>query len=140
MLIRTQKIKRAKGERLNIRFNRIIKLEFHGTRLTSDGGLLAYRKLDDASGLFNSASDVMSDRRIGRNIQHYMINLLRLVLPGKVNYWSLRTLLVKRIKIGAKVFRHSRYVIFQMEEVAIRKEIFADRLSRINRLPCCSHQ
>jgi len=73
----TQKMKHAKGERLNIRFNRKIKLEFHGARLTSDGGLLAYRELDDALGLFNSASTVMNDRRTGRNIQHDMTNLLR---------------------------------------------------------------
>ncbi len=48
-----QKKKHTIGERLNIRFNRKIKLEFHGARLTSDGGLLAYRELDDALGLFN---------------------------------------------------------------------------------------
>jgi len=71
-----QKMKHTKGERLNIRFNEKIKLEFHGARLTSDGGL-AYRELDDALGLFNSASTVMSDRRTGRNIQHDMTNLLR---------------------------------------------------------------
>jgi hypothetical protein len=64
------------GERLNIRFNRKIKLEFYGARLTSDGGLLAYRELDEVLGLFNSASDVMSDKRTGRNIQHDMTNLL----------------------------------------------------------------
>jgi hypothetical protein len=75
--MRTQKMKHAKGERLNIRFNRKIKLEFHGARLTSDGGLLAYRELDEALGLFNSASDVMNDKRTGRNIQHDMTNLLR---------------------------------------------------------------
>ena len=57
------KMKYTKGERLNIRFNRKIKLEFHGARLTSDGGLLAYRELDDALGLFNSASTVMSDKK-----------------------------------------------------------------------------
>jgi hypothetical protein len=45
---------------------------------------------------------------------------------------------VKLIKIGAKVLRHSRYVIFQMTEVAISKEMFAEILSRINRLRCCS--
>jgi len=71
------KTKYTKGERLNIRFNRKIKLEFHGARLTSDGGLLAYRELDDALGLFNSASTVMSDKRTGRNIQHDITNLLR---------------------------------------------------------------
>ena len=67
----------AKGERLNIRFDRKIKLEFHGARLTSDGGLLVYRELDDALGLFNSASTVMNDKRTGRNIQHDITNLLR---------------------------------------------------------------
>jgi hypothetical protein len=72
-----QKMKRTMGERLNIRFNRKIKLEFHGARLTSDGGLLAYRELDDALELFNSASDIMNDKRTGRNIQHDMTNLLR---------------------------------------------------------------
>jgi len=35
-----QKIKHTIGERLNIRFNKKIKLEFHGARLTSDGGHL----------------------------------------------------------------------------------------------------
>jgi hypothetical protein len=70
-------MKYTKGERLNIRFNRKIKLEFHGARLTPDGGFLAYRELDEALGLFESASAVMNDRRTGRNIQHDMTNLLR---------------------------------------------------------------
>ncbi len=70
-------MKYTKGERLNIRFNRKIKLEFYGARLTSDSGLLAYRELDEALGLFKSASAVMNDRRTGRNIQHDITNLLR---------------------------------------------------------------
>ena len=72
-----QKMKHTMGERLNICFNRKIKLEFHGARLTSDGGLLAYMELDEALGLFNSASDVMNDKRTGRSIQYDMTNLLR---------------------------------------------------------------
>ena len=37
----------AKEPPLRVTFDRRIKLEFHGARITSDGGLLAYRDLDD---------------------------------------------------------------------------------------------
>lgn len=70
-------MKHTKGERLNIHFNSKIRLEFHGARLTSDGGLLAYRELDETLGLFDSVPPVISDSRSGRNIQHDMTNLLR---------------------------------------------------------------
>jgi hypothetical protein len=43
-------MKHAEGERLNIRFNKKVKLEFHGARLTSDAGLLAYRDQYDCQG------------------------------------------------------------------------------------------
>ena len=61
-------------------------------------------------------------------------------LPGNIKHWSLRTLLVRLIKIGAKVLRQSRYVIFQMAEVAISKGVFSEILSGISRLRCCSLQ
>ena len=51
--------------------------------------------------------------------------LRRLVLPQKIKHWSLRTLLTKLIKIGAKVVRHSRIVTFQMAEVAVSQEVWA---------------
>ena len=57
--------------------NRKIKLEFHGTRLTSDGGLIAYRELYEVLRLFDSVPTAIIDKRCGRNIQHDMINLLR---------------------------------------------------------------
>jgi hypothetical protein len=60
--------------------------------------------------------------------------LRRLALPKKVRDWSLRTLKDKLIKIGAKVVRHSRYVIFQMAEVAVPKALFCEILWRIRRL------
>ena len=60
--------------------------------------------------------------------------LRRLVLPRRIQHWALRTLLAKLIKIGAKVVRHSRMVTFQMAEVAVRKEVWAEMLSRIDRL------
>ena len=60
--------------------------------------------------------------------------LRRLALPKKIRDWSLRTLQVKLIKIGAKVIRHSRYVIFQMAEVMVSKSLFHEILKRISHL------
>jgi len=60
--------------------------------------------------------------------------LRRLALPKSVKHWSLRTLRDKLIKIGAKVVSHSRYVIFQMAEVAVPRVLFREILDRIRRL------
>lgn len=60
--------------------------------------------------------------------------LRRLALPTLVKKGSLRTLRVKLIKIGAKVVRHSRYVVFQMAEVAVPRTLFREILSRIEQL------
>jgi len=38
---------------------------------------------------------------------------------------------VKLIKIGAKVIRHSRYVVFQMAEVVVPRDLFSTILARI---------
>ena len=48
----------------------------------------------------------------------------------RVKHWSLTTLREKLIKIGAKVVTHSRYVIFQMAEVAVPKRLFRAILER----------
>ncbi len=41
---------------------------------------------------------------------------------------------LKLIKIGTKVVTHSRYVVFQMAEVAVPKALFWEILDRIGRL------
>ena len=62
-------------------------------------------------------------------------NLLRcLALPRSVKHWSLTNLREKLIKIGAKVIRHARYVVFQMAEVAVPRNLFRAILERIWRL------
>ena len=57
-------------------------------------------------------------------------NFMRtLALPDAVGQWSLTSLREKLIKIGAKIVRYGRYVTFQMAEVVIPRDLFADRLS-----------
>jgi hypothetical protein len=59
-------------------------------------------------------------------------NFLRtLATPELIKDWSLTSLKEKLIKIGAKVVSHGRYVAFQMAQVAIPRNLFADILQLI---------
>jgi Transposase DDE domain group 1 len=69
---------------LRVDFDRQIKLEFHGSTVTSDAGLLAYRELDDALGLTNTAASGLHDTRIGPNTQHTLLALLRQSLYSRL--------------------------------------------------------
>ncbi len=62
---------------MKLGFDGGIKIEFHGEKLSSNGGLLAYRDLDYVLGLFDSVSASFIDKRTGRNIQHAMPTLMR---------------------------------------------------------------
>ena len=60
--------------------------------------------------------------------------LRRLAVPKGACQWTLTTLREKLIKIGGKVTRHSKYVTFQLAEVAVTRDLFAAILDRIARL------
>ena len=66
-----------KGEILKLSFNSRLRLNFHGAKVTSDAGLLAYRDLDEALGLFDSVPSAFHDSQTGRNLQHGLTALLR---------------------------------------------------------------
>jgi hypothetical protein len=62
-------------------------------------------------------------------------NFLRtLATPEPIKDWSLTSLKDKLIKIGAKVVSHGRYVVFQMAEVAIARQMFQEILRLIAEL------
>jgi hypothetical protein len=69
-LIRENPMGEARKDALKIDFGRRLKLEFHGAKVTSDAGLLAYRELDDALGLTTMTDSELCDNRTGKNTQH----------------------------------------------------------------------
>jgi len=74
----------SKNPHLRVEFDRRLKLEFHGSRITSDAGLLAYRELDDALGLTEVAGGVFQDSRTGKNGRHGMAGLFRQSVFGRL--------------------------------------------------------
>ena len=74
----------AKEPPLRVTFDRRIKLEFHGARITSDGGLLAYRELDDVFDLTAMAASTLGEGRRGKNIRHRLLGLLRQAVYGRL--------------------------------------------------------
>ena len=65
-------------------FNRRLMLQFCGSVVTSDAGLLAYRELDDALGLIEMAGETLADARTGRNGRHALVGLLRQSVFGRL--------------------------------------------------------
>ena len=43
----------------------------------------------------------------------------RLTLPESVKHWSLRSVQTKLIKMGGRLVRHARRLVFQLAEVAV---------------------
>ena len=67
----------AKKGGIRLRFDRRLRLEFRGAKITTDAGLLAVRELDEMMKLTEMAADLIEDKRTGKNIQHQIPGLLR---------------------------------------------------------------
>ena len=69
---------------LRLAFDRRLKLEFHGSQITSDGGLFPFRELDDALGLSAMAGEVLTDPRTGANGRHSLVGQFRQSVFGRL--------------------------------------------------------
>ncbi len=68
----------GKQEALRVDFDGSVRLEFHGAKVTSDAGLLAYRELDEALGLAAEIEELgLQDPRTGQNTRHALTGMLR---------------------------------------------------------------
>ena len=65
-------------------FDPRVRLEFHGSKISSDGGLLLYRELDEALGLFDKTVRFLRDTRKGKNGVHTLMGLLRQSVFGRL--------------------------------------------------------
>jgi hypothetical protein len=67
----------SSGEVLRLDFDRRLMIQFRGSVVTFDAGLIAYRELDDALSLSAMAGEMLADARIGRNGRHALAELFR---------------------------------------------------------------
>jgi hypothetical protein len=74
----------SKTEVLRLDFDRRLMLQFRGSTITSDAGLLAYRELDDALHLTDTAANTLADARTGKNGRHRLAGLLRQAVFGRL--------------------------------------------------------
>jgi Transposase DDE domain group 1 len=74
----------SRSEALRLNFDRRLLLQFRGSVITSDGGLLAYRELDEVLGLTTSGGDRLAEPRTGKNRQHLLVGLLRQSVFGRL--------------------------------------------------------
>ncbi len=83
-LIRENPMGEAGKDALRFNFDRKLKLEFHGTKVTSDSGLLSYRELDDALDLTTLTDSELCYNRTGKNTQHSIAQTIDLQQTGRL--------------------------------------------------------
>jgi hypothetical protein len=71
-----------RGDRVD--FDRRVRLEFRGAQISSDGGLLVMRELDDVLGLSDLAAGALNDSRRGKNTVHRLDGLFRQSVYGRL--------------------------------------------------------
>jgi Transposase DDE domain group 1 len=67
----------APNQPFQLSFNASLKIDFQGSRVTSDGGLILVRDLDERLGFGELIQQHLTDSRRGKNTQFAFVDLLR---------------------------------------------------------------
>src|SRR5262249_60958747 len=76
------------SDAVRLDFDRRLMLQFRGSLVTSDAGLLAYRELDDVLGLTEMAGDVLAGARGGKNGRDALAGWFRRAVFGALAGWG----------------------------------------------------
>ena len=97
-----------RGKRaLRVNFDGKSKLEFHGTMISSDAGLLVYRALDETFALTAGLKDMNEETLTGKNIQYSLTALLRQSVYGRLAGYE-DTNDTDRLRVGPSFTSNSR--------------------------------
>lgn len=125
-------------------FNGLLKIDFQGSRVTSDGGLILVRELDERLGFGALIAQHLTDHRFRSNEVRLMLSLIaynlgnlwrRLVLPKRIENWSLTSLQQRLVKTGGRLVEHARYYWLMLAESHLTRRLFGSMVRRIEGLP-----
>ena len=80
---------------LRLDFDRKVTLQFRGSVVTTDAGLLAYRELDDALGPTVMPGEMLADARTGKAGRRALVGLLQRWLRWLRWYWNVVSIVLK---------------------------------------------
>ncbi len=79
----------TQNQPFQLSFNASLKVDFQGSRVTSDGGLILVRELDERLGLEKLIGEHLSDSRQGLNKQFTLADLRQSVYSRLAGYEDL---------------------------------------------------
>jgi Transposase DDE domain group 1 len=87
----------SNSEVLRLDFDRRLMVQFRGSVVTSDAGLIAYRELDEALGLSALAGEMLADARTGRNGRHALVGMLRQSVFGRLAGYEFKAFYLSKV-------------------------------------------
>ena len=75
---------------VQLSFDRRVRLEFHGPKISSDGGLIQFQELDEVFSLHELAGSILRDTRTGHKRLHSLVGLLRQSVFGPIAFFRAR--------------------------------------------------